>query len=457
MHSFHVQELASIFGMPMPKDQAVFTGVSVDSRLHRPENLFFSLPGAQTDGHHFLEKIASQGSKGAVVSRDYDGPDYGMLLIRVENPLLALQNLARLIIKQSKARVVAVTGSVGKTTTKDFITTVLKEKFKVSSSPGNSNSQIGVPLAILNHTEGQEEIIVLEMGMSHPGNLKALIDIAPPECAIITQVALAHACNFDSLEAIAYAKAEILTHASTALAILHRDIINYSEIIKIGSCRKLSFSFDHPLADYSIAATQTDGLAVRSKEQIYKLGSFPILGKHHQANFLAAVACAEYFGMSPKEIALGMSKLVLPASRGQLIEKKGILFINDVYNASPLSVKAALKNIPSPKKGGRKIAVLADMLELGQFSKKAHEEIGEYALNQVDSMFCYGAESRVIFDCWHKYGRSAYWYNHRAELVDVLKSYLQEGDVVLIKGSKGTQISKLLEEWESGPNDHIFS
>lgn len=387
MHKLNLQDVAHLLETSISTN-AAFCGVSVDSRLHQPGNLFFALAGAQTDGHHYLQEVASKGAVGAVVSDDYQGPHYNLPLIFVKDPLEALQRLGKKILQRSQSRVIAVTGSVGKTTTKDFITTLLKEKYRVACSPGNSNSQIGIPLTILNHTNGQEDIVILEMGMTHPGNIKKLIEMAPPECAVITTVALVHACNFDSLKDIAFAKAEVLEHPKTKVGIIHRDIINYSEISKKGPCTKVSFSTDNPMADYTI--DKSTNFEIKFQNDIYKLGSFPLPGKHNQTNFLAAVACARYFGLNWEEIASGMQKLVLPKMRWQFIERDGITFINDAYNASPISVRAALENMPLPTAGGRKIAVLADMLELGQFSEESHREIGQYALNFVDRMFCCG-------------------------------------------------------------------
>lgn len=451
MHKLNLQEVARLIGARCSKN-ALCCGVSVDSRLHQSDNLFFALSGAKTDGHQYLEEVALKGAAGAVVKNDYPGPDYGLTLIYVEDPLVALQNLAKNILQRSKARVIGVTGSLGKTTTKDFLTTILKEKYVVASSPGNSNSQIGLPLAILNHTDGYEDIVVLEMGMTHPGQIRKLIEIVPPECVIITSVALVHACNFNSLDEIVFAKAEILEHPNTKVAIVNRDIINYSKIEKVGTCRKISFAFNNPLADYSVHSQEIENLSVKFKDEIFHLGTFPVRGKHHQTNFMSVVACARYFDMDWDEITAGMGKLVLPALRGREVVKDGILFINDSYNAAELSVKAALENLPAPTQpGGRKIAVLADMLELGQFSEKAHNEIGNHALNFVDLMFCYGTECRHILDCWQKANRPVQWFLQREELIPALRAHMKTGDVVLIKGSRGTQILKLLDELEILP------
>lgn len=450
MHKLNLQDVAQLIGTACERS-AECSGVSVDSRLHQPENLFFALPGNKTDGLHYLQEIAAKGAAGAVVKNTYQGPSYGLTLLYVSDPLEALQTLGKKILRRSKSRVVSVTGSLGKTSTKDFMTTILQEKFRVSSSPGNSNSQVGLPLAILNHTDGQEDILVLEMGMTHPNQIIKLIDIAPPECAVITSVAYVHACNFNSLEEIAFSKAEILQHPETKIGILNRDIINYAVIAKIGNYQKVSFSFDNLLADYTAQHDASGKLEIKFQGQVHKLGRFPISGKHQQTNFLSVVACARYFGMDWDQIASGMSKLKLPALRGQAVEKDGILFINDSYNAAELSVKAALENLPAPKPGGRKVAALSDMLELGQQSERCHRAVGEYALNCVDLMFCYGTECRHILDCWQKANRPVQWFPQRQEMIQAMRNFLRPGDVVLIKGSRGTQILKLLDEWESVP------
>ena len=318
--------------------------------------------------------------------------------------------------------------------------------------------------------------------MTHKGNISRLLEIAAPECVCITAVAMVHACNFESLEEIALAKAEILHHPKTKLAILNREISNFDELMKLGSCEKVSFAFKNPLATYeiisekkgpgpcdpailnlqscyrerrvrvqSIESQDRRGLApffFRCKEEIIQLGEFPLTGKHNRSNFLAAIACARYFGLSWREISSGMQKLKLPELRGQLIEKEGVLFINDAYNAAPISVKAALENLPSGT-SGRKIAVLADMLELGKFSEELHREIGNYAMNFVDTLFCCGQEARYIDASWKKVKREAHWFSNRQELAYALKKYLKSGDVVLIKGSRGTEISKIIDDMET--------
>lgn len=424
----------------------IAAGYCVDSRLIKKGDLFFALPGAKADGHHFLQEAAAKHAVAAVVGANYNGESYGLPLIKVKDPLEALQTLAKRVLEHRQVRTVGITGSLGKTTTKDFIATILKEKFRVAASPGNSNSQTGLPLNILNHTKGDEEILVLEMGMTHPGNIAKLVHIAPPEIALITTIDLVHIANFDSLEGIARAKSEILSHPKTKLGIISYDIENYAAIFNTGACSKLSFSVSSSCADYFLEAI-SDRLHVTEKggEKI-ALGTLNTPGKHNQHNFLAAVAVARSLGISWDEIRHAMGACTLPERRLQHIEKLGVLFVNDSYNASMSSVKAALDTLPAPKKGGKRIAVIGSMLELGKYSAECHQKVGEHALQKVDKMLCLGQECSPICDCWSGAGRQVELFMTRADLVEALRKSMQEGDVVLLKGSKAKELWKVIEE-----------
>lgn len=418
----------------------------VDSRLMEKGGLFFALPGAKVDGHAFLGEAAKNGAVAAVVHHSFIGSNAGLILIKVSNPLEALQTLASKILVRRGTRVVAITGSVGKTTTKGFAFQLLRQKYHVTASPGNNNSQIGLPLAILNQPEGQEDLIVLEMGMTEAGQIRKLVEIAPPEVAVITQTALVHAQNFSGIEAIGLAKAEIFSHPSTRLGLLSRDIANYEEICRVGSCQKRSFSLNDNRADFTVKK-QSDlfVLCYRNEESVI-LPFLPVTGEHNTHNFLAAASIARYFKMDWEEIRLAIPHLNLPERRFQIVEKKGILFVDDSYNASEISVKAALKSLPSPSKGGKKIAVIGEMLELGEFSEQCHREVGKYALNYVNQMICFGQECKVIGDLWQSENRSVEWVMTLDEVISKISSLAYPGDVVLLKGSRATGLWKVLNE-----------
>lgn len=456
MNDITLAQLAQLMKCPPANDQKSkqaklpIAGVSVDSRLITSNQVFFALKGARVDGHASLAEAASKGAAAAVVNQSYDGNDFGLPLLRVEDGLQALQNLAKSILSQRKSKIVAVTGSVGKTTTKDFITALLQKKYCVGSSPGNSNSKIGLPLAILNHTTGKEDFLVLEMGMTSAGEISDLIQIAPPHIAVITSVALVHACNFSSLEEIALAKGEILAHPKTTLGIIAREIEAYEAIKSIGTCRKLSFSTSSRQADYCLEGTAKQFKVRCFGEDNLSLPCLPVPGKHNRHNFLAAVAVARSLHISWDEIAQAIPLLTLPERRLQTVEKNGIIFINDSYNASPVAVKAALAALPRPKLGGKRIAVIGAMLELGKFSERCHRDIAEAALQKVEHLLCLGEECLPMQEIWKKADKEANLFKTLPELMEALKTIVRPGDVVLLKGSRSKELWKVLDGFSEG-------
>ncbi len=438
-----LKECFEAIGHSLDCSDYLISKVCTDSRDVEPDALFFALKGERVDGHDFLADVASRGACAAIVDASYQGNNYGLLLIRVPSVLESLQQLARHVLRKSKARVVAVTGSVGKTTTKGFIATLLSEAYQVACSPGNYNSQVGVPLTILNHLQEDDEILVQEMAMTEAGNLRKLIAIAPPEVAVITTICLVHACNFDSLYDIAMAKGEILEHPDTCVGILLRDNEHYGVLSQTGLCRKESYSVKEMGAEYFLDAQRA---LYERGERVSTLPKLPVPGKHHEQNALAALVVARYFGLEWEQIIEGFGKLTLSDRRFELVQKSDILFVNDSYNACAVSMKASLETLPLPRNGGKRIAVLGGMLELGKFSDICHREVGEAALKYVDRLLCFGSECGEMVSCWKEANRPVEWTCDRMELVKMLQSAMQPGDVVLIKGSCGKEMWKLLEE-----------
>lgn len=445
MRAMTLAQAAAILKSPLHFSRASILGYCTDSRLIKPGELFFALKGERVDGHGFLADVRGKGALAAVVSKEYRGDCGDLPLIPVDDPLLALQDLSHAVLHQTPVRIVAITGSIGKTSTKEFTRSLLAVKYRVASSPGNSNSQVGIPLAILNHTTGEEEILVLEMGMTVPGNLSRLVQIAPPEVAVITTIALVHACNFESIEEIAWAKGEILSHPQTRLAIIHHEIPEFDKIALSAQCKALSFSTHSPLADYGVDPNDHRMLQARAEKENVEIGHLPVPGKHNLHNLLAAIAVARHFKLSWEEIKQGISMLALPERRLQFVRRNGILFLNDSYNASELSVKAALETLPQPEGKGRKIAVLGSMMELGKFSAGCHQRVGEHALDHVEQMFCLGEECLSIREVWENSKRPVSLFKSREELIACLREHLKPEDVVLLKGSRSKELWKVLE------------
>jgi UDP-N-acetylmuramoyl-tripeptide--D-alanyl-D-alanine ligase len=238
-----VLDAAKRLGLALPTKK-VIKGVEVDSRKVEAGQLFFALKGKKVDGHDHIAEAAAKGASAAIVSQEYRGESFGLSLIAVPDVLLTLQNLAKEAFLEKKWRVVAVTGSVGKTTTKEFLATLLEAKFRVIKTPGSANSQIGLPMSILN-MEKEGELFVMEAGMSAPKELEKLVQIAPPEIALITRIGLAHAAYFvDGLEGIARAKAEIFSHPDTKVGFVNVQCKAFDSVMHAGKSEKRTFGFE---------------------------------------------------------------------------------------------------------------------------------------------------------------------------------------------------------------------
>lgn len=439
-----LNQIRKLLDIPVEEDFVV-NGFSVDTRTLKEGNLFFALPGNNVDGHVFLEDAKKRGASAVVVESSFKGSDFGMPKLIVQDSLKALQDLCAALLSKRQTKIIAITGSVGKTTTKEFITTLLEEKFKVAKSPGNSNSQIGLPLSILNHTNGDEEFLVLEMGMNHQGQIKKLVEIAPPDISVLTQVSLTHAGNFNSLKEIAEEKAEIFKHFNTKIGVINRNIPYFEDVVQVMPSERVTYSINSKEADYYY----NQSIVYRSNVDCFEINPnlHPHFGKHHYENLLSAIAVAFTLGLSKDEILRGVSRLALPEKRFEWIEKLGILFINDSYNATEISLIAALESLPAAKKDKKKIAVIGEMLELGKFSRECHERVGKKALECVDQLFLLGKDCEPIYECWKDNRKPVDWFLDPLELKKHLKLNLEAGDVVLLKGSCKNELWKILEEF----------
>jgi UDP-N-acetylmuramoyl-tripeptide--D-alanyl-D-alanine ligase len=419
-------------------------GFKIDSKLVQPGELFFALKGAKTDGHFFLAEAKQKGALGAVVAKGYQGPDHGLILLHVEDTSLALAALARQLLLINTPKIVGITGSVGKTTTKDFIATLLEKKYRIHKSLASHNTKLTFPLSILNR-KGDEEVLVLEMGMSEPGDLDRLLEIAPPDIAVLTQVALCHAAFFPGgVAEIAAEKAKIFSSSKLKTALFYHDFYQFPELIQPISQEKLSFSLKERAADYFLAPSEgkyvLDERGVRAHQF-----DLPFHSTHMLHNFAAAVGVARILKMGWDEISAAAHLLELPKMRFEMFEKEGITFINDAYNANPESMRAALTNLPQPKGSGKRIAVLGTMKELGSFSKEAHEEMGLFAQSHVDHLLVLGEEAAPLCETFLAVKKPAELFTHSQKLAHRLSQLMRPGDVVLIKGSRSLKMEHIFD------------
>ncbi len=286
MRNIPLKEIAELLGIAC-EDERRLAGFQIDSRKIGSGDLFFALKGEKSDGHCFLKEVALRGGVAAVISSEYQGPAEGLILLPVDDVLLSLQALARYFAQKKKAKIVGITGSMGKTTTKDFIATLLEGKFRVGKTYSSYNTRLTLPITVLN-MDGDEEILVLEMGMGEPGDIGKLVEIAPPDVAVLTKVGIAHyGALFSEIADIARAKGEIFSHPKTKMAIFYH---GFSEVPI--HCEKMTFSLNDREADYVFSGDFVDESGVRAAQL-----NFPLPQPHVRYNFLCAVVVARFFGM----------------------------------------------------------------------------------------------------------------------------------------------------------------
>lgn len=427
--------------------QILVTGAAIDSRKLMPGDLFFALPGNRVDGHEFLEKAAELGASAAVVREDYRGESYGLPVLRVPDVLLALQDLARKTLEKRTTKVIAITGSLGKTTVKEFAATLMRPSCRVFASPLSYNSQATVPLSIL-LADGTEDYLILEMGMTHKGQIANLISIAPPDIAMITTVAVQHAINFsDGLAGISREKASIFSHPKTLLGLVHRDIHHFDEVYSTGGCLKKTFSIVSTEADYYLELIP-NGVRIHAKgEHPFEIPLVLPMKEHYQ-NFLAAVLIARSANVPWPLIREAAAFIHLPSMRYEKVFKRGILFINDAYNANPDSMKAALENLPKPETGGKVIAVLSEMDALGMYSEGGHALVAETALQYADMLYCLGNRCETMRKIWKREKKPVELFETREDLESALMDQAKPGDVVLLKGARSHALDQILNKFD---------
>jgi UDP-N-acetylmuramoyl-tripeptide--D-alanyl-D-alanine ligase len=373
-------------------------------------------------------------------------------VLRVDDPLKALQRagrnyLAQLRASSPKLKVVALTGSMGKTSTKEYAAQLLFFAGQAFASPGSQNSQVGLPLSLLNcPLHLKDKPFVLEMGMNHAKEIEALVAIAPPDVALLTSIALVHAGNFENLESIAQAKCEIFSSPQTAKRLIFQEI-PFLEKVLASSNAPASLYSCHDASCSLFGQKAGDRMAVRWQGQSIDLPWPEALPAFHESNVLAAIAIALECGATFEQIAEGMPTLQPPCKRFNQRLIGDILFVDDSYNANAISTKAALRALPLPAPGGRRWAILGDMHELGVFAGPLHVEVGQCALECVDHLICVGPLSATYMAKPWQEAEKQFWLAAQTEdVLPLLRDELRPGDVVLLKASKGWMLGKLVEE-----------
>ncbi len=437
MRKMALRELARHVGVEVETDELI-EGYRIDSRLVEIGDLFFALKGERADGHEYLCDARAKGAVAAVVDKSYEGSGFGLELIRVDDVKRALQEMARFSLRFKPVFVVGITGSVGKTTTKEFVATLLEGKYSVGKTPGSYNSQATLPLTVLNR--GDEKVLVLEMGMSQPGEIERLVEIAPPDVALVTKIALSHSAFFPGgIEEIRQEKMNIFSHPKTKVKIVPDPLC----LACLGK-DAVYFSQEDRDADYFLWASDEIGYVDEKAVRAFQF-DLPFKEAHMLNNVLAAIAICRQMSMQWDEIHHQIPKLKKPAMRFEEREEAGVRLINDAYNANPESMKAALSSLPQPKDGGKRIAVLASMKELGAFSEESHRDVGLFAQKFVDHLLTLGSEAELLAQTFSEAQKPSEHFSDLQEVAKRLGELMRPGDVVLLKGSRSMRLEELLE------------
>jgi UDP-N-acetylmuramoyl-tripeptide--D-alanyl-D-alanine ligase len=435
--------------------EVTVSGVSTDTRTLKAGALFIALKGERFDGHDFLEDAAGKGAAAVAVSaRAVDVVPPRSAAIAVADTLSALQDLARWHRSSLDIPIIGVTGSCGKTTVKELIAAVLGARFRTTRNPLSYNNDIGVPLSIL-AIDQDTEVSVIEIGTNAPGEMAALCEIARPTRALITNIGRAHLEGFGTCEAVAKEKGALVE----AVGEDGTFYVNIDDPF----CRRIADRFGGRRVTYGTGnsaawrAVRIESRidAAESALDVQPLGSFtvPLVGVHNAVNAVAAVAVGADFGLSRDEIQRGLDTVKPPPMRMNTVVIGGRVFLNDAYNANPESMRAAIETLASRASGYRKIAVLGDMLELGESSVSEHKEVGRLAARAgVNALIVIGRFAQYVaagaLDAGLDSDNVTVCKDH-AEAARLLEQVSAPGDVILVKGSRAVRMEKVLEECET--------
>ena len=480
------QVVAAVKGQLLTgQDSQVIKNVTIDSREQAELALFVPIIGEKTDGHKYVAGALEHGAVALFMQKESTRKEEilkaakaaGAAVIAVENTVEALQQFAAWYRSCFSIPVVGITGSVGKTTTKEMIAAALETEKKVLKTIGNKNSQIGLPLMML-YLEESYDIAVIEMGMSEAGEMKNLAFVAKPECAVMTNIGVAHIAQLGSKENIRKEKLNIVNRFcdnsvlfvngndtllnETATEITQKsvtmdcsketkNVLEHTKAVTYG----IGEDFDLCAKDLVTGGSGISFTAVWKEDGVEKQVpvALRVYGNHNVMNALAAIAVAMRYGITPERAAEGLARYEPIAMRGQIKKENGITWIDDTYNASPDSMKSGVQVMLSVE-GNRYIAVLADVLELGDSSELLHREVGAYLANltehekKTDLLVTVGTQASFIAQEAKKNGMTeVHSVATNAEAVEVLKRTLCEGDVVLVKGSRGMHTEEILREF----------
>ena len=437
-----------------------FRGVSINSRTIEKEELFVCIQGENFDGHNFLGEAINKGAAGIILSdsvhlsRNMISGGNSPFVIQSQNTLRALQDLAGYQRTRFPFQVVAVTGTNGKSTTKEMIASIIETKYKTLKTQGNLNNHIGLPLTLLAR-KPEHEVGVLEMGMSAAGEIKRLAEIAMPDIGVITNISAGHLDQLKTVKDVQAAKGELFDSINKeGTAIVNADDPLVLELAKSLRVKKITYGIAQS-SDVQASNIQNEGSSgftftakVFNQKISVKLSQ---IGYCNIYNALAALATGHSLGISGKDMSRGLENYQQIPQRNEQIHYEGVTLINDAYNANPQSMREALKTLSEFNTQGKRFLIIGDMLELGPLSESAHHELGqEIILSNVDHLVTVGPLASLVAESAKKNPRHPLQigkFNTHAEAVSYLLRNVEKGDCLLIKGSRGTKMENIIQEY----------
>lgn len=423
------------------------SGVAIDSRKAAPGFLFVPLKGARVDGHTFIPQVMEQGALATLTEEDPSS--LNCPCIHVDSCEKALRDIAAFYRNQLDIKVVGITGSVGKTSTKETIASVLSQKYNVLKTEGNFNNGIGLPLTVFNLTE-EHDIAVLEMGIDHFGEMHELASVSQPDICVITNIGLAHMENLGSRDGILKAKTEVFDHLRpNASVILNGDDDKLSTVSEVQGKAPVFFGLSEDRDAYAdqIVSHGLRGTNARLHLPIGEIDvHIPVPGNHMVYNALAGACVGMKLGLSLKEIQAGIASLKTIAGRTNLIDTGSYLIIDDCYNANPVSMKSSLDVLSTAD--GRTVAVMGDMFELGDKENELHYNTGAHAAQiGIDVICCIGSLSRHAYDGAKAYAKNStiLYFETKQEFLDNIKDIIKKDDTILVKASHGMEFPEIIE------------
>ncbi len=450
--NFKVTEIAKALGTNLNSDN-IINRVSIDSRDVDENTLFFAIKGERFDGHDFVKEVAEKGVGAVVCHREVECSAPVIYVEDTKDALLDFASYYRHSIKD--LNVIALTGSVGKTTTKEMVACVMAQSGETLKTEGNFNNEIGVPKTLF-RLENSTKNAVIEMGMDGFNQISVLAKCVKPDCAIITNIGVSHIEILGSREGILQAKMEMLDGLRKGSSLFLNGDNDMLSTVKNDDYNIVFFGIENKNCDILAEDIKEIGLStefVAVKGDIRQKITIPTVGIHNVYDALSAFAVGLEYGISPENIAIGLENYTPSGMRQRIREAGGITVIEDCYNASPDSQKAGLNSLCKIAKG-RKIAVLGDMLELGDYSETAHRSVGEYVAEcKVDMLYTFGEQSKFMADSAKKsVMNNVFAFTDKSELTNALLNEIKTGDTLLFKASRGMRLEevfeKIYEQWD---------